>query len=177
MSVTCKALMMALCFIAPLFQNSQSGQTSSPGAKLEIRLAEDKPASGLIKAKSADQKRTIYLHQAALVTNQDIVAASVRKHAIPDFLLEDMKAAGVKMDSDVNELFEIQVRFTEAAGARIAKATEKHIGKPLAILVDGKVISDGIVASRIDEEAVIVKGNLGFRKEEAQRIARALNRN
>ena len=176
MSLTCKALMLALGFIIPLFQNAPSGQTVSTGAKLEIRLAEEKPAYGLIKAYSPDTKRNIYLHKTALVTNQDIIEARVRKISVPEYILEYIKAGAIKVDRDLDELYEISVRFTKEAGERMAQATERHFAKRLAILVDGKVISAPSINSRFSDEAVIVGGLLGFTKEEAQRIASALNK-
>ena len=174
MILTCKALMLALTFTLPLFQNGPSGQITLTGAKLEIRLAEYKPAHGLMKQYSADSRRNIYLHRTAIVTNQDIVEVRVQRHAVPEYLLEFIKAGKVKLDRDVNDLYEVKLRFTEEAGQRTAKATEKHIGKPLAILVGGKVLSCGVLSSRISDEAYIVGGDWGFTKQEAERIAGSL---
>jgi preprotein translocase subunit SecD len=167
--------MFAFSFTLPLFQNGPPGQIASTGTKLEIRLAEDKPIHGLIKTYSADSRRNIYLHRTAIVTNLDIIEVRVQRHAVPEYLLEAIKAGTVKLDRDVNELYEVKLRFTEEAGRRMAKATEKHIGKPLAILVGGKVVSAGFLNSRISDEASIVGGDWGFTKQEAERIASFLN--
>ncbi len=176
MNLTCKALVLAFGFIASLFQNGPSGQPISTGAKLEIRLAENKPGNGLSKIRSQDTKQDLYLHQTSIVTNRDIVKVRVQKHTVPEYLLEFIRTGKLKVDQDPDDVYEVTLRFTEEAGARMAKATEKHIGKPMAILLDGKVVTSAVVSQRIEGEAVIVGGLLGLSRVEAQRIANALNR-
>lgn len=176
MGVTCKVFVLAFSFMLPLFQNGRSRQTATIDPTLEIHLAEEKPGKGLSKSYSKQFKRGLYLHKTAIVTSLDIVEIRVQKYAVPEFLLQSMKEAGIKPDQDPDDRYEIKLRLTKAAAAKMATATENHIGKPVAITVNGKVIHAAIVNQRLEEEVIIVKGNLGFRKEEAQRIGNELNR-
>jgi len=121
--------------------------------KFELRRAEREPAKELIEAVVADSGEKVYLYRDPLVSNGDIVEAIV--------------VAGYD-----NRSFAVQITFTGEAAQRMAKATEQLIGKPVAILLDGKVTSAPTIRSRIDERAEI-SGH--FTREEAERIATGLN--
>lgn len=118
--------------------------------KFEIRRAETTKAEGLIEAKDPDSKEVLYLHKEAVVTSADVASAKV-----------------VKMGNH----FALALEFKEAGAKRLEKATEAHKEKPLAILIDGKVVSAPLVRSKVSTSAVIT-GN--FTKEELDGIARGL---
>ena len=65
----------------------------------------------------------------------------------------------------------INVAFTTAAGDRLTEATKIHLGRPIAILLDGKVIAAPTLRSTIRGGAVI-SGD--FTRAEAERIASGL---
>ena len=50
--------------------------------------------------------------------------------------------------------------------------TEKHLDKPIAIMIDGKVISAPVVKAKLSMQAQIT-GN--FTKEEVEKLVKAIN--
>jgi hypothetical protein len=114
--------------------------------RFEIRLAEESPASGLQPADGT--VGTIYLHKDAIVTNRDIAAARV--------------VAGGPSG------FGVEVTFTPQAAGRISQATRAHVGKPIAILVDGKIVAAPNLKSPVSASALI-SGD--FALADAERIA------
>jgi preprotein translocase subunit SecD len=124
------------------------GADEKPAVKIEFRLAEREPAEGLVEAMVAGTKDKIYLHKGPGVTNEDIAEARLDPDGSPKVLLT----------------------FTKTGKEKMTKFTEAHQGKPLAILVDGKVIAAPTVRSAIAGNAVISVRT----KEEAERIAKGL---
>jgi preprotein translocase subunit SecD len=120
--------------------------------RFEIRLAESTPTLDLQPARIAGSDRVIYLHREAIVTNDDIAAAHVMPGSAPD-------------------QFHVGVTLLPAAGERMRTATAAHIGRPVALLVDGDVVSAPTVRSAIGAEALIT-GN--FTRDEADRIANGM---
>jgi SecD-like export protein len=104
--------------------------------RFEVRLAEENPADGLREAGVAGSSRTIYLHRETVVTNADIA----RAHAA-----EDAKTG----------TYNVVVTFSDEGAAKMLRASQGHIGKPMAILVDGAVVTAPVVRSPISKAAVI----------------------
>jgi preprotein translocase subunit SecD len=119
-----------------------------PKVKFEIRRAETKPADGLIKATVAGS--TVYLHPVADATSADI--------------------SGARVVAD-GERVAIDLTFTQAGAKKMAKASEQHLDKPLAILIDGKVVAALTVRVKISEGARITGS---FTREEAEAIVKAV---
>ena len=63
----------------------------------------------------------------------------------------------------------IEIEFTKSGAARFATATGNSVGKPLAILVDDKLLSAPVVQEAITGGKAMISGN--FTKAEAKRIA------
>jgi bla regulator protein blaR1 len=120
------------------------------GTSLEVRLAETKPAAGLVEAIVEGSSQRVYLRPGAVVTGGDVTGARV---------------------SDAGGMYTINVTFSDAASNRLAEATKSHQGRPLAILLDGRVIAAPTLRSIIRGSAVI---NGDFTRAEAERIAAAL---
>ena len=114
--------------------------------RFEVRLAEAIPASGL-RQTVISGNRTIYLQQRAVATNSDVASAE---------LVQGSPGT-----------FNVSITFTEDGAAKMRRATEGHIGRPVAILIDGDVVMAPVVKSPISGSAVIT-GN--FTKAEAERI-------
>ncbi len=117
--------------------------------RFEVRLAETQPVPGLIVARGAG--RTIYLHPELIVTNDDIAQSWVTDEG-PD-------------------RFGVSVQFLEAGAQRMRQATAAHLGRPVAILIDGEVVAAPVVRSAIGNSAVI-SGD--FTRAEAERIANGI---
>jgi hypothetical protein len=116
--------------------------------RFEVRLAEDRPIPGLIVGQAADSSRVIYLHPEIVVSNEDIAQAWV----VPDGA----------------DRFGVSVQFLPSGAERMRQATATHVGRPMAILIDGSVVMAPVVRSPISDSAVIT-GH--FTQAEAQRIA------
>lgn len=116
--------------------------------RFEVRLAEDQPIPGLVVAEVADTGRLIYLHPEIVVSNDDIAQSWVSNTG--------------------SDRFEVGVEFVPSGAARMRQATSSHIGRPMAILIDGRVVMAPVLRSLIADSAVIT-GN--FTRSDAERIA------
>jgi hypothetical protein len=116
--------------------------------RFEARLAEETPANGLQEVVIGDARRTIYLHPNPIVTNSDIARAEVRP-------------------GDGASPFAVAITFNDGGAAKMLQATQSHIGRPLAILIDGKLVAAPVLRSPITASAVI---NGNFTEAEADRI-------
>lgn len=141
--VTIIALLFAEHLSSPLISNVHAA------VRFEVRRAEENPAAGLHTAKVSGTDRSVYLHEEAIVTNSDIAGARI-----------------VQVDS--SSQYNVAVEFTASGADKMRAATARHIGKPMAVLLDGQVIMTPIVREPIAESAVIT-GHLS--KNEAERIA------
>jgi preprotein translocase subunit SecD len=119
---------------------------------VEFRLAEIKPADGLTEATIEGTTDKVYLHKKADATNADIARASV----------------GV--DNALNPC--IDIVFTDAGAKKMAAASEKHRDKPLAIMVNGKVMSAPRIREKFSDRAQITGK---FTKEEVEKLVEAIN--
>jgi hypothetical protein len=120
--------------------------------RFEVKLAEEKPAPGLREAKVSGSDRSVYLHDETIVDNGDIAAATVVQGRSPSE-------------------YAVDVRFKASGTEKMRAATENHIGKPVAILLDGEVVMAPVVRSPIGASAVVT-GN--FTRTQAEKIANGI---
>ena len=128
-----------------------TGVAQGPQARLEIRLAEVVPAAGLTVATVDGTGQAIYLESSALVTTSDVTQARV------------LEAEGGR--------FSVDVTLSDEASQRMSRATAAHIGRPLAILLDGRVVAAPVVRSPIGRSALFT-GN--FTRAQADAIVNRL---
>jgi preprotein translocase subunit SecD len=121
--------------------------------RFELRLAENQPVPGLVVAQVAHTGGLIYLHP-EIVLNNDDIAQSWVSHDGPD-------------------RFSVSVQFLQSGAERMRQATTAHLGRPMAILLDGKVVMTPVVRSPITDSAMIT-GN--FTRAEAERIADGISK-
>jgi preprotein translocase subunit SecD len=122
--------------------------TLQAAVRFEVRLAEEQPAPGLIVARAADSGRLVYLHPEPILTNDDIAQSWVLEEE-PD-------------------RFGVSVHFLQAGAERMRRATANHLGRPVAILIDGEAVTAPVVRSLISDSAVI---DGDYTRAEAERIA------
>jgi preprotein translocase subunit SecD len=127
----------------------RDGSLAQAAVRFEVRLAEDQPAPGLRTAAVGNSNRTIYLHPEIVVTNNDIERSRV-------------------IAGDAPARFWIDVRLNAAGAAKMRQATANHLGKPVAILINGDVVTAPTLKSPIGAAAVI-SGD--YTQADAQRIA------
>lgn len=116
----------------------------------EIRLAEDKPSPGLREVRLPGTDHAIYLHEEPVVTNSDISTARV---------------------TDVDGVYTVGIEFSSAGAKKMREATANHVGKPIAILLDGQVVMAPVLRFPIDRSAEITDG---FTKAEAEKVANGI---
>jgi preprotein translocase subunit SecD len=96
-----------------------------------------------------DSARVIYLHPEVVVSNEDIAQSWVVQ--------------------DGPEQFGVSVQFLPAGAERMKQATATHVGRPMAILIDGAVVMAPVVRSPITGDSAVITGK--FTQAEAERIA------
>jgi preprotein translocase subunit SecD len=119
---------------------------------VEFKRAETKPADGLTEAIIQGTNRKVYLPKRADATRADIARASV--------------------ELDLNMKPVIDIIFTDAGAKKLKALTEKHRDKPLAIVVNGKVLSAPVVKGTFGDRAQITGS---FTTAEAEAIVKAIN--
>jgi hypothetical protein len=120
--------------------------------RFEVRLAEDRPATGLREAKVSGSDRSIYVHDDVIVTNSDIAVARVAPGGRP------------------SEYY-VVIEFNSSGAEKMRAATANHIGKPIAILLDGQVVMAPVLRTPIGASARIT-GN--FTRTQAERIVKGI---
>jgi preprotein translocase subunit SecD len=143
------SIVIAMVAISTMWR---SGSTAQAAVRFEVRLAEDQAAAGLDAARVPKSNRVIYLHRDAIVTNADIASSRVVPGATPSE-------------------FWIDVRLNDAGAQKMREATTNHIGRPVAILIDGDVVAVPTVKSPISAAAMI-SGD--FTRADADRIVNGM---
>lgn len=138
--------------VSPLFADDAK---PSDKVTIEFRRAESEPAEGLIEHVVPGGRRKVYVHPGPGITNKQI--ASVRAHR--------QQIAGASRD-----ILGIAITLTDEGARMMEQMSAKHLRKPIAILIDGKVVMAPILHTRLSRDAVI-SGN--FSEEEVQRIVDA----
>jgi preprotein translocase subunit SecD len=127
----------------------RNGSLAQAAVRFEVRLAEDQSAPGLRAARVGTSSRTVYVHPEIVVTNDDIERSSV-------------------IGGNAPSQFWIDVRLNAAGAEKMRQATANHLGKPIAILINGDVVTAPTLKSPIGAAAVI-SGD--YTQADAQRIA------
>lgn len=118
--------------------------------RFEFRLAEEAAASELDPVSLEGDGRVLHLHRQVLVSNSDVTEASV-----------------VAMGDG----FGVRVAFTPAGADRLRRDTLVHIGKPMAVLLDGRLTLAPTLQTPVSDSAVI-SGD--YTREAAERLAGGL---
>jgi hypothetical protein len=131
---------------------SRGGATLQAAIRFEVRLAEDHPSAGLREARVAGSDHLIYLHQEIIVTNEDIARSSV-------------------VPGEGPSRFGVGVEFNAAGAQKMREATANHVGRPVALLIDGDVVTAPVLRGPISTSALI-SGD--YTKTEAERIVNGI---
>jgi hypothetical protein len=148
---------VALAVIATAFLGSRVwsvlvSDLNAAAIRFEVRLAEDRPATGLREVKVPESGRSIYLHDEVIVTNSDIATARVAPGPRPSEYI-------------------VAIEFNSSGAEKMRAATTSHIGKPIAILLDGQVVMAPVLRTLISASARIT-GN--FTRTQAERIVKGI---
>ena len=135
-----------------VFLGCTSVETVGPKPKIECRLAQNHPGANLVKMQIEDTDRTIYVSDEVLLSNADIASVSL-----------------VRQESETPW---VELVLTEPGKVKFSEATEANIGRPVAILVDGAIVSAPVVRARISGGLVSIRG---LSKEKARNMVDSLN--
>lgn len=128
-----------------------STATADDSFGLYLRAVVDKDAGGAVQMKNEDGQE-VYVSTKAIITPDDVKSAKV-----------------VDGDDAV-----ISFVFTESGQKKLGEATRTLIGKKLAIIIDGKLLSTPVVQSEFSTGANIT-GN--FTREWAEGVVERVNKN
>jgi hypothetical protein len=117
--------------------------------RFEVRLAEDKPTPNLREAKVSGSDRSVYLYDEIIVTNGDISTVRVIQAGSP-------------------AEYSVGVEFSASGVEKMRAATGSHVGKLMAILLDGQVVMAPVIRTPISTAAIIT-GN--FTRAKAEKLA------
>jgi hypothetical protein len=123
-----------------------------PTVKLEFRAADEQPGPGLTEMALPGSDRKLHVDSQVLLANDAIRSARARRGE--------------------GDAWQIEIAFTEAGAARFAEITDAAVGRPLAILIDSKLVSAPVVRERIESSKAVITG--AFNEAEARRIAQGL---
>jgi len=126
---------------------SVTGGVQAGQVRFEVRLAEEAVAPGLEPVSLGGDGQVLFVHRQVLVTNSDVAEASAVA---------------------IGDGFGVRVAFTPAGADRLRRATLTHIGKPLAVLLDGRLSLAPTLQTSLSDNAVI-SGN--YTREAAERLA------
>lgn len=120
---------------------------------LEIRVAEEAPDDGLQRVPAPILGHDLFLHPDAALTAAHIDSATVVRR---------------------KGRFLVGLQLTAEGSVLMAETTAASVGKRIAILVDGEVVSAPICRAAITGGRAVIDG--GFTEEQAAGIADGLNR-
>jgi len=124
---------------------------------LEFRLVDESPAKDAQPMENSQKKETLYVTRRALLTERDLKSASFRREVLPDG----------------EETWRVVILLLPSASAKFAEITEQNLGRKLAIVFRGKLLSAPVIRSPISSGHAVIQVNA---REEAERIAQALNK-
>jgi TonB family protein len=164
MALTVVMVAVTAATVRALPLNLSAMAQTGAASRLEIRLAETTPGAGLREAVVSGSDQRLYLHPTPLATWADVTIARVIGPGNPT---------------------SVAVTFNSTAAARLASGTASHLGKPVAIILDGRIVAAPIVRSPISDSAVItgltpasagdlIDANMACHTNPAQCVAAAL---
>lgn len=124
----------------------------APKNRVEFRRAETKPGPGLIEETVVGSREKVYLHKAAAITGADVSTARVTGDA------------GDRA---------IELTLTDAGAKKAGAVSELHADKPLAVLLDGRVIAAPVIRAKLGG-SVLLTG--AFSADDAAAFVKAVGR-
>jgi len=138
---------------------SLAEQTAPAKAKkpdiIQFRLVEEKKSADTeaMKLKGKDNDKTLHVNRQVLLNALDVegAKATVGPNATPN----------------------ISLTFTRDGAKKLARVTAENIGRRMAIVVDGRLLSAPIIRARIPGGRAVIAGD--FTLKEARELAAAIN--
>ena len=138
--------------IIAILAGCSTTRSRNASVRIEFRPGSQEPEPGLTAMTLPSSGKQIYISENVVLSNSDIDSASV-----------SLGPNGQPM---------ISIVFTKVGAKRFAEVTEQNIGKPLAILIDGELLSAPIIEESILGGKAAIVGSLT--NTEAERIAKGI---
>ncbi|HEX7938363.1 MAG TPA: hypothetical protein VF483_05175 [Gemmatimonadaceae bacterium] len=142
-------LSLLMCFSFACAARSEAAVASCP--TIEMSAVADRPTDSTKAAVMLHDTTTILMSRTPLVATSDITSATA-------------------LESE--DQWVLSFTVTDAAANRIREFTKQHVGKNLALLVDGKVHGTPRIAGAISGNTYQIDG---FNRADAERLATAIS--
>ncbi len=143
---------LALAAAAPQGCRS-SPRLEGPPPVVEVRLAEYEPTDGYLEARARDGS-SVWIAPQPIVDLGDFSSAFIRRQGRDDFLLLNLRAG---------------------SRIRLDAATLGHLERPIAFMIDGRVVYVPELRTSIARQMPVRIGSRGISPEEAQRLIDAVD--
>jgi len=91
----------------------------------------------------------------------------------PEVLMDAKSVALAKADKGYAGAFQIALTFTPAGAKVFADLTRKNVGRRLAILIDGKVLSAPLIKDEVPGGKAVITGS--FTRKQAEELAERIS--
>jgi preprotein translocase subunit SecD len=158
-SMICVFILLAFIGCSKKGKETISYYFLSPGNKpsitFEVRKAEQQQ-TGNLEEVTINGQQQIYLHSEVLLTNDDISKTSVEMYQI----------------RDEERLAQVDVYFTPEGSDKLAEIAATHMNKPIAIVLNGKVVSCPVIVGQT--RGVLAITNAFQSRKKAESVAKGL---
>jgi len=147
------ALVLLIAAACQLWEEKQFERVAPfKAGSLRIHVAQETPATGLTSTTVAPQNETIYMNPSPEMTEAHLYKIAIGRGRTGDRIL--------------------MLTFTDEGTAALARVTSANVGKRLAFIVGGRVVTAPILQSQITGGEAVIEA--GFTEEEAERLVKAL---
>jgi preprotein translocase subunit SecD len=140
-----------------LFANSDGKSTKDPAKEeitLEFRLVHEGPGKKAIEVPNRKTGKTIYVSKKVALSNEDIEKVEV----VPDLYMDP----------------EVAIFFTKEGKRKLTGITQNNVGRRMALLLNGEVITAPTIRSRIASGRLVIAGE--FEENEVDELVEAFNK-
>lgn len=118
--------------------------------RIEIRPASLQPHIGWVEFDNAIGDKRLYVDPTPLLTNHDITSA--------------------KQVRDNHDRLAVALKLSDAVGDKMYEYTGQNLGEPIAIILDGQLLSAPNVMSALRHDVIITGGRDGLSQTQADAI-------
>jgi preprotein translocase subunit SecD len=105
--------------------------------------------------------------------SEELPHGGEKLRVLKDVVLDERGIESAARQADGRN-YSVSLKMTAEGAERLKEATSKNIGRRLAVVFDGKVLTAPMIRSMIGESAVITGGSNGFSREEAEAVVKAV---
>ncbi len=126
-----------------------------------------------IEEKGSGDNKEVHAQHILFVKQTPNIFGDNWKYKSTDLTGKNLKSADVVFTNQGLSKPEVSIKFDSEGAKKFAEITKNNIGKPIAIYLDGKLISAPIVQTEITNGEAVITGN--FTIDEAKNLKRRLN--